>query len=198
MPLPTIYRSLSILAFILGSACILVAQSTMPLPLGHVEQDTTSANVHELVSKYCRVDYEGARLDGQGWAKVQPLVSWRTNPEYAEINVISRYTVDTDPPSNHGKYTVTVHYHLLGSYNLGTGYAREAPGSVQTAEYTVTNTNGDLRITDSENSLPHPSRATMLKWLNDKLKETQDEQAKTRYQDALRQLQAQPASPFAK
>ena len=191
--------SLSLLIILLlGSACFLPAQSTMPLPLGHVEQDTKSADVRELVSKYCRLDYEGARLDNQGWAKIQPLVSWRNNPEYAEIDVISRYTVDTDPPSNHGKYTVTVHYHLLGSYNLGAGYAREAPGSVQTAEYTVTNTNGDLRITDSENSLPHPSRATMLKWLNDKLKETQDEQAKTRYQDALRQLQAQPASPFAK
>jgi len=198
MPLPTIYRSLSILAFILGSACILVAQSTMPLPLGHVEQDTTSANVHELVSKYCRVDYEGARLDGQGWAKVQPLVSWRSNPEYAEINVISRYEVETDPTADHGKYTVIVHYHLLGSYSLTTGYAREAPGALQTVEYTVTDTNGDLKITDSGNSLPHPSRATMLKWLNDKLSATQDEPAKKRYQDALQQLQAQPASPFAK
>lgn len=197
MPLPASRSSLLILAFILGSACFLVAQSTMPVPLGHVEQDTKSADVHELVSKYCRLDYEGARLDGQGWAKVQPLVSWRTNPEYAEINVISRYTVDTDPPSSHGKYTVTVHYHLLGSYNLSTGYAREA-GSVQTVEYTVTDTKGDLRITDSENGLPHPSRATMLKWLNDKLSATQDETAQKRYQDGLRSLQAQPASPFAK
>ena len=187
-----------LIAFVLGSACFLPAQSTMPLPLGHVEQDTKSADVHELVSKYCRLDYEGARLDGQGWAKVQPLVSWQTNPEYAEIDVISRYTVDTEPTLNHGKYAVTVHYHLLGIYSLGTGYAREAPGSVQTVEYTVTDTNGDLRITDSENGLPHASRATMLKWLNDKLSSTQDEQTKVRYQDALRQLQAQPASPFAK
>jgi hypothetical protein len=198
MPSPTFRCSRLIFVFVLSSSYFLAAQGTMPLPLGHVEQDTKSADVHELVSKYCRLDYEGARLDGQGWAKVQPLVSWRINPEYSEINVISRYTVDTEPTLNHGKYAVTVHYHLLGSYNLGTGYAREAPGSVQTVEYTVTDTNGDLRITDSENGLPHPSRATMMKWLNEKLSSAQDELAKVRYGDALRQLQAQPASPFAK
>jgi hypothetical protein len=198
MSLPSTRLFPLVLAFLLGSSCFLVAQSTMPLPLGHVEQDTKSADVRELVSKYCRLDYEGARLDGQGWARVQPLVSWRTNPEYAEISVISRYEVETDPTANHGKYAVTVHYHLLGSYALSTGYVPEAPGSVQTVEYTVTDTNGDLRITDSDNSLPHPSRAAMLKWLNDKVSATQDEPAKKRYQDALRQLQAQSASPFAK
>ena len=56
--------------------------------------------------------------------------------------------------------------------------------------------NGEFRTSD--NSLPHPSRAAMLKWLNDKLAAAQDEPAKMRYQEALRQLQAQPASPFAK
>ena len=195
---PMLRRSLSLLAFVVGSTCFVVAQGTMPMPLGHVAQDTKSADVHELVSKYCRLDYAGARLDEQGWAKIEPLVSWRRNPEYTEINVIARYTVDPEPAESRGKYTVTVAYRLLGSYNLVTGYVREAPNAVQHVQYTVTDTNGELRISDSENGLPHPSRAAMLKWLNDKLSATQDEQAKTRYQDALRQLQAQPASPFAK
>jgi hypothetical protein len=190
-------RSLLILALV-GSASFLVAQSTMPLPIGRVDQDTKSADVRELVSKYCRLDYDAARLDGQGWAKIEPLVMWRTNPEYAEINVIARYTVEPEPTSSHDKYTVTVHYRLLGSYNLVTGYVPEPPGALQDVEYTVTDTNGNLRISDSANNLPHPSRAAMLKWLNGKLSAAQDEQAKTRYQEALRQLQAQPASPFAK
>ncbi len=168
------------------------------MPLNHTQPDTKSADVRELVSKYCRVDYEGARLDGQGWAKVEPLVTWRSNPDYTEINVISRYTVEADPTESHGKFTVTVHYRLLGSYNLVTGYVREPPNSVQQVSYVVSGTNGEWRISDSDNGLPHPSRATMLKWLNDKLSAAQDEPAKLRYQDALRQLQAQPASPFAK
>ena len=88
---------------------------------------------------------------------------------------------------------------MLGSYNLATGYVpRSRPMPFKNVDYTVTDTNGDLRISDSDNNLPHPSRAAMLKWLNDKLSAAQDEPAKTRYQEALRQLQAQPASPFAK
>jgi hypothetical protein len=168
------------------------------MPLPHAEQDTRGADIRELVSKYCRLDYEGARLDGQGWAKIEPLVSWKSSPEYAEINIISRYMIDPEPAESHGKYTVTVHYRLLGSYNLATGYIPEPPNTPQNVQYTVTNTKGDLRISASENSLPHPSRAAMLKWLNEKLNATQDDMAKRRYQDALRQLQAQPASPFSK
>jgi len=196
--MPFIHRSLMVFALVAGSACLLTAQGTIPMPVGRADQDTKSADVRELVSKYCRLDYEGARLDGQGWAKVAPLVAWKSNPEYAEINVIARYTVDPEPPSSHGKYAVTVHYRLLGSYNLTTGYVPEAPGASQTVEYTVTDTNGNLQISDMENNLPHPSRATMLKWLNEKLSAAQDDLAKRRYQEALRILQAQPASPFAK
>ena len=196
MFLLAIRRALLTVLFVAGTARVMSAQ--LGLPLGHTEQDTKSADVREVVSKYCRLDYEGARLDGQGWSKIGPLVSWRTNPEYTDINVIARYTVDAEPAGNRGKYTVTVHYRLLGSYNLATGYVREAPNSVQQVQYTVTDANGELRISDSENSLPHPSRAAMLKWLNDKLSASQDEPAKIRYQEALRQLQAQPASPFAK
>ena len=193
-----IRRSLLSFAFVVGFACFLVAQSTMPLPIGRVEQDTKSAEVRELVSRYCRLDYDAARLDGQGSAKIEPLVSWKSNPEFTEINVIARYTVDPEPTSSHDKYTVMVHYRLLGTYNLVTGYVPEPPGASQDVEYTVTDTNGNLRISDSANNLPHPSRAAMLKWLNGKLSATKDEQAKTRYQEALRQLLAQPASPFAK
>jgi hypothetical protein len=38
----------------------------------------------------------------------------------------------------------------------------------------------------------------MLKWLNDKISTTQDASAKNLYQEALRELQAQSGSPFAK
>jgi hypothetical protein len=188
---------LSVLTLLFVAGAVRFAAAQWDMPLNHAQQDTKSADVRELVSKYCRRDYEGARLDGQGWPKLEPLVSWRSNPEYTEINVISRYAVDADPTEDHGKYSVTVHYHLLGTYNLVTGYVREARGSVQDVQYTVTDTNGDLRISDSDNGLPHPSRAAMLKWLNEKLSAATNEEAKTRYQDASRQLQAQPASPFA-
>lgn len=194
--MPLLRRSLLTFVFVVGAVSFAAAQIDMSL--NHARQEAKSADVRELVSKYCRLDYEGARVDGQGWEEVEPLVSWRTNREYSEISVISRYTVDAKPEEDHGKYTITVHYRLLGSYNLDTGYVREAPDSVQEVTYIVTGANGEWRISDSDNYLPHPSRVAMLKWLNDKLAAAQDEPAKIRYQEALRQLQAQPASPFAK
>jgi hypothetical protein len=191
-------RFAPMVALFVASACLLVAQSRFPMPLGRPEQDTKSADVRELVSKYCRLDYDAARIDGKGWAKIEPLVTWHANPEYSEINVIARYTADAAPVSDNGKYTVTVHYRLLGTYNLSMGYVPEAPNAIQDVDFTVTDTNGSLRISDIQNTLPHPSRAAMLKWLNDRMSETQDEHAKTLYQEALHQLEAQPASPFAK
>jgi len=187
-----------VLFYALTGASASLAAAQMPMNIPHTEPDTRSADVRELVSKYCRLDYDGARLEAQGWAKFEPLVTWRTNPEYVEINVIARYNVDPEPDSSgHGKYTVTVHYRLLGSYNLNIGYVPEARGATQDVQYTVTDTKGEMRISDAENNLPHPSRAAMLRWLNSQLATAQDDTARARYQDALRKLQAQPASPFA-
>jgi hypothetical protein len=169
-----------------------------PVNLNRAEEEAVPARMRELVSKYCRLDYEGARLDPQSWEKVQPLVWWRASPGYTQIDVISRYTVDSQPESSHGKYIVAVHYRLLGIYDLATGYVPEPEATTQDVSFTVTTENTEWRIADSENTSPHPSRAVMLKWLSDKISTTQDEAAKARYQDALRQLQAQSASPFAK
>src|ERR1019366_8746831 len=75
--------------FAVGSA----ARAQFPLPLNHVEQDTKAEQMRELVSKYCRLDYDGARMDPQGWPKLQSLVWWKTSPDYTQMNVISRYTI---------------------------------------------------------------------------------------------------------
>jgi hypothetical protein len=180
--------------FAVGSA----AQSQMPLPLGHVEQDTKAEQIRELVSKYCRLDYAGARLDPQGWTKLESLVWWKANPVYMQMDVISRYTVETEPVMTHGKYTVTVHYRLLGRFEPAIGYTPEPANSTQDVEYTVTVANDEWRVDDAEPNFPHPSRAAMLKWLNDKISSTQDASAKNIYEEAVRRLQAQSGSPFAK
>ena len=169
------------------------------MPTQHQLEDTTPSQVRELVSKYCRLDYEGARLDAQMWPKFQPLVWWTSAPEYSKINVVARYVVDPEPvSSNKGKYTVSVHYRLLGTYDLANGYVTEPAGSMQNVDFTVSQENATWKIADAENSLPHPSRAAMLKWLNEKLAATDEAAAKEHYQKALTQLQAQPASPFVK
>lgn len=169
------------------------------MPSGKSLEDTEPAQIHELVSKYCRLDYEGATLDSQAWPKIQPLVWWKSSPDYSKINVVARYQVDMPVASStQGKYTATVHYRLLGTYDLATGYVAEPPGSNQSVDFLVSSENTGARIADAENTLPHPSRAAMLKWLNEKLSSAQDDAAKKRYQDALKQLEGQSASPFAK
>jgi hypothetical protein len=180
--------------FAVGSA----AWAQFPLPMGRVDQDTKAEQMRELVSKYCRLDYDGARMGPQGWPKLQPLVWWKTNPDYTQMNVISRYTVETAPVLTHGKYTITVHYRLLGRFETGIGYSPEAANSNEDVDYTVTAVNDEWRIDDAEPNFPHPSRAAMLKWLNDQISTTQDPAAKNLYQEAVQKLQAQSASPFAK
>src|SRR5271165_4380763 len=108
-PLSSLRSFLLGLLFTLCATAPVVAQ--VPMPLGHTPDESTKpAEIREIVSKYCRLDYDGARLDPQSWARVQPVVWWKTNPDYSQINVISRYTVDAPPVPKHGKYAVTVHY----------------------------------------------------------------------------------------
>jgi hypothetical protein len=180
--------------FAVGSTAL----AQFPVPMGRAEQDTKAEQIRELVSKYCRLDYEGARMGTQGWPKVQPLVWWKTNPDYSQMNVIARYTVETAPVLTRGKYTVTVHYRLLGRFENGIGYSPEPANSNEDVEYIVTAVNDEWRIDDAEPNFPHPSRAAMLKWLNDQISATQDPSAKNIYQTALQKLQAQSGSPFAK
>lgn len=191
-----IRRTLIACVFLLSASGFLLAQ--FPVPTQRPAEDTTSAQVREVVSKYCRLDYEGLRLDQQGWPKFQPLVWWTSAPEYSKVNVIARYTVDSEPSEDHGKYSVTVHYRLLGTFDPALGYVAEPDGTIQDVYFSVTSQNFEWRISNADNTLPHPSRAAMLKWLTQKISTIQDEATKTRYQTALEHLQAQSASPFAK
>jgi hypothetical protein len=192
----SIRRILLIVAVFAGAPGCLLAQ--FPMPTARSLQDAEPAQVHEIVSNFCRLDYEGVRLDPQLWSKYQPLVWWKTAPGYSQIDVVARYTVDTPPDASHGRYDVTVHYRLLGTYDLATGYVAEPEVTNQDFDFDVTSENSEWRIADAENTFPHLSRAAMLKWLNTQLSTTQDVAAKTRYQNALKQIEAQSASPFAR
>lgn len=168
------------------------------MPTQHPQEDTQPAQIRELVSKYCRLDYEGATLDPKLWPRIQPLVWWKSLPEYTRIDVIARYTVDPDPSLNHNKYTAEVHYRLLGTFDMTTGYAPEPHVSNQDVAFVTSLDNTEWRISSDENTVPHPSRTAMLKWLGEKISTTADEATKARYQSALDQLKAQSASPFAR
>jgi len=193
-----VLRSLR-LAFI-SLACLTVlatgAEAQFGVPLNHTDPKLEPVTVRELVARYCRLDYAGARLNSTDWVKLQPLVAWQANPDYSLFMVTSRFDVDTDLVPEHGRYQVTVHYRLLGKYYMSEGYSQESANQVEDVQYVVAEVNGDWRITDVEPNYPHPSRAAALQWVNKKLAEAQDPVAKTIYQHAVEQLQAQKATPL--
>lgn len=188
-------RALITTSFVVVLSPLLFAQ--FPMPTQRQQEDLQPARIRELVSKYCRLDYEGMRLDPQAWGKFQPLVWWTAAPAYNKIDVVARYTAD-DAAEDHGKYSVTVHYRLLGTFDPSFGYVREPEGATQDVFYSVTSENTEWRIADADNTLPHPSRAAMLKWLTQQIAAAQDPAVKTRYQISLETLQAQSGSPFAR
>lgn len=164
----------------------------------HVDHGIQPADIREQVGKYCRMDYLGGRLTEQDWAKMKPLVSWQSNPDFPLIDVVSRYEVDNNVASEHGKWYVTVHYHVIGRFDMGQGYSTEVAGSVQDAQLVVSDSNGELKVVDANPNYPHPSRAAMLKWLQDKQAAQQDPKTKVIYEQAVKDLSAQSGSPFAK
>lgn len=175
-----------------------LAYAQFGVPLNRDETHSQPARIREMVAQYCRLDFEGARLDPQDWPKVKPLVAWHNNPDFPIINVISRFTIDDQPVTERSKYLITVHNRLIGRFTVGEGFSRETAGSVEDVVFTVAQVNGDWRITDIEPNYPHPSRAVMLKWLNSNLAKAQDATSKTIYQHAISDLQtAASPSPLA-
>jgi hypothetical protein len=192
----SIRRAVIITAFLLSASGAVFAQ--FPMPTQRPQEDTQPAQLRELVSKYCRLDYEGGRLDPKMWPRFQPLVWWTSAQPFTKVDVIARYTVEFEPSEDHSKFSVTVHYRLLGTFDPGLGYVQEPESTIQDVYYSVTAQNTEWRISDADNTLPHPSRAAMLKWLTEQINTTQDAAMKGRYQNALDHLQQQSGSPFAR
>ena len=165
------------------------------MPLGRTDPKLESVAARELVARYCRVDYAGARLFPPEWPKIAPLVSWRSNPEFPLMMVTSRFDLDAEPILEHGKYLISVHYRLLGKYDMAEGYSNEAANKIQDIQFVVSEVNDDLRIISIEPSYPHPSRAAVLQWLNKRLADDQDPASKTMYQHALQDLQPPKPPP---
>jgi hypothetical protein len=184
----------SLLVFMLLSVGFAFAQLGFPTQTPKV---TNEADVRNRVGQYCRLDYMGARLSDQDWPKLKPVVNWNGNPEFPLIDVVSRYDIGSNVTQDHSKWRVTVTYHLLGRFNLGQGYSTEVAGSDKQVDFTVQEINGELKVTDVDPNFPHPSKATMLKWLEGK-QAAADSNTRVIYDQAIKDLSAQSGSPFAK
>ncbi len=184
----------SLLVFMLLSVGPAFSQFGIPTQLPKVSNE---ADVRNRVGQYCRLDYQGARLSDQDWQKLKPVVNWSSNPEFPLIDVVSRYDIGSNVTQDHNKWRVTVTYHMLGRFNLGQGYSTEVVGSDKEVEFTVQEVNGELKVIDVDPNFPHPSKASMLKWLESK-QAAAAPNLKIIYDEAIKTLSAQSGSPFAK
>ncbi len=180
--------------FMLLSASSVFAQFGIPTQL---PKQTKEAEIRNKVGQYCRLDYLGARLNDQDWPKLKPVVNWSSNPDFPLIDVVSRYDIGSNVTQEHGKWHVTVTYHMLGRFTLGQGYSTEVVGSDKEAEFTVQEINGELKVIDLDPNYPHPSKAATMKWLESR-QAAADPSTKVIYDEAVKALSAQSGSPFAK
>ena len=104
---------------------VAAASAQFGVPLNHTDPKLEPVKVRELVAQYCRMDYAGARLNSSEWPRIQPLVAWRSNPDFPLFMVTSRFDVSDEVDSTRGKYELTVRYRLLGKYDLAEGYSQD-------------------------------------------------------------------------
>jgi len=184
----------SIFVFMLLCVTSAFAQFGIPTQL---PKQTNEAEVRNKVGQYCRLDYMGARLSDQDWQKLKTVVNWQNNPDFPLIDVVSRYDIATAVGQEHGKWHVTVTYHMLGRFNVGQGYETDVAGSDKEAAFTVQEINGELKVTDVDPNYPYPSKAAMMKWLEGR-RAAAEPNTKVIYEQAIKALSAQSGSPFAK
>jgi hypothetical protein len=117
-----------------------------------------------LLSGYCRLDFEGARLQPGGWSRFKPYTSLRSNPDYARIVIVTRYDIETpEAPSN----IVEVSYPSVGVYEETQGYLPLS--GVDKVTFHLREQAGDLIILDLDPETPHVSVRAALAWMKQRL-----------------------------
>jgi hypothetical protein len=144
-----------------------------------------------LLSSFCRLDFEGARLQAGGWERFRPYTSLHANPEFTSILIVTRFDIETpEQPTEE----LNVHFQAVGSYQLGEGYT--ADKSSQSAEFRVQEQNGSLMVTAVSPESPHVSLRAALVWMKQLLDDPKtDDAERVHLRDAVNQLNALLAPP---
>jgi hypothetical protein len=138
-----------------------------------------------LLSNYCRLDFEGARLQPSGWARFKPFTSLRANPEFTRVVVVTRFDIEApEQPSEE----VNAHFQTVGSYDEGEGFTSAASSDRVTLRVQQ-QPNGDLLVTEVHPGAPHVSPRSAISWLNVRLADPKvTELERAHLKDAVDQL----------
>jgi hypothetical protein len=114
-----------------------------------------------LLSNYCRLDFEGARLEAEGWKRFKAYTAMRANPEYTRVTIVSRF--DVESPETPSEY-LTVRYQMMGFYQKDEGYTPAL--ETDRVEFRVQEQNGNLLVAGATPDGPHVSARAAVTWMN--------------------------------
>ncbi len=178
---------------LLSLATLAPAQANVHINPG--ERSNRNAEFRQAVANYCRLDYDGARLTPQGWTRIQPITSWRDNPDFKRVAIVTRYEILPDPRPEHGRYGFDVQYDISGEYDLAGGYFPDPTRVVVHIE--VGEDNGDFKVVQTSEPSPFTGRTRFVQWLQAKLATETDPVAKATIQASLQRFQDQAKKPEA-
>lgn len=182
------FRRLFCLLFVFLPAMAVVGQ--LPgVPLNSRTELDVLTKERILLSNYCRMDFEGARLSPGGWDRISRYTSVSSNPDYNRLAVVSRFSVDAVDSENpeRGAEALYVTYRVLGYYDELGGY--RAAATNEQAEFEVGERGGQVLVTGVSPGMPHVSPQAAVAWMKLRManpKTSNDEQA--RLQEAVQQL----------
>jgi hypothetical protein len=150
-----------------------------------------------VLDKFVKLDFEGARLDSDGFKKVFPLTDWKDAPGYDSAIIVRGYKAGP-PQVQGGKAKIVVTYDVLGMIAGNTMWEPYAgnPSSESFKDqvkisYELILKNGNWKV-HAPNELPHISIDVALKneeqLLADKSRDADEHKAYQQIVDALRKL----------
>lgn len=172
------------------AVCLLATFSFAQVPSYRIHSRSISelqADQRRLVSQWCRLDWEGSRLNADGWKKFDPLTTLKLNPDYNSIYVVSRYEM---LPPERVSMESTVSYTVIGRYEPGIGFTAD-PES-RTVTFKFSDKDSDLQITGLEPAQPNVSKPVFINWLKAQLATAKTPADKLPLQSALDQLVPPP------
>jgi hypothetical protein len=146
-----------------------------------------------VVREFCRLDYVGSRLAPETWSRMKELTTWKGNPDWRSLTVVSRYDMG-DASESFRSARISVHYQVLGRFDPGIGFTPE-PAS-QDVEFRLKEIDGQWRIDSTDPpATPHVSKPRLVQWLQTALPKEKDAANRAVMQNALQQLQEKTPAP---
>lgn len=158
-------RLLSLLFIFLLSAAAMAQISVVPQSMPGIRVGGRSvsdyvASQKILLSNFCRLDYEGTRLQATGWNRFKSITSLRDNPEFERVVVVTRFDIELPEQISE---TVRVNYKAIGYYDFIEGYV--VVSGNDRVIFRTQEQKDNLTVTEIAPAAPHVSPRAALEWM---------------------------------